>query len=197
MGSTAQFTTCLLPPCQILKRPTPSDPAPACNPQIFNDAIHVRTVVFVDEQHCKPENEMDDNDARSWHWVLYDTTTDPDKRAPIGTLRLIPPPHVPNEHPLDKPYVALSRVALLQQYRGAGLARVLVETALTWAAERHLELQESEARPWTGYVLVHAQVTVEKMYERLGFVTDPSMGIWPEEGMDHVGMWKMVDLPSV
>ncbi|PGH30080.1 hypothetical protein GX50_07142 [[Emmonsia] crescens] len=196
MGSTAQFTTSLLPPPrQILTRPTPSNPAPANNPPIFNHAMHVRTVVFVDEQHCKPENEMDDNDVRSWHWVLYATTTESDKPVPVGTLRLIPPPHVPNEHKLGKPYIALSRVALLRQYRGAGLARVLVDTALNWAAEHHKELREYEDKPWTGDVLVHAQAAVENMYARLGFVTDASMGTWMEEGMDHVGMWRTVEVP--
>ncbi|OJD12072.1 hypothetical protein AJ78_07285 [Emergomyces pasteurianus Ep9510] len=167
------------------------------NPQIFNDAIYVRTVVFVDEQHCNPENEMDDNDARSWHWVLYVTTSDPSKRAPIGTLRLIPPPHTPNEHKLGRSHVALSRIALLQQYRGAGLGRALVETALGWAAEHYAELQEYEGKPWMGDVLVHAQVTVEKVYTRLGFVTDTSMGRWVEEGMDHIGMWKTLDVPPI
>ncbi|KAL2374761.1 acetyltransferase [Blastomyces gilchristii SLH14081] len=196
MGSTAQFTTSFLPPpLKSLTRPTDSNPAPANNPQIFNDAMHVRTVVFVDEQHCKPENEFDDNDARSWHWVLYATTTESEKPTPIGTLRLIPPPHEPNEHKLGRSYVALSRVALLRQYRGAGLARVLVEAALNWASEHHKALQESEDKPWIGDVLVHAQVTVEKMYARLGFVTDETMGTWVEEGMDHVGMWKTVEIP--
>jgi predicted GNAT family N-acyltransferase len=47
---------------------------------------------------------------------------------------------------------------------------------------------------WKGLVLVHAQVQGEKMYERFGFVTDEKMGKWDEEGIEHVGMWKRIDL---
>lgn len=43
-------------------------------------------------------------------------------------------------------------------------------------------------------MLVHAQVQGEKMYERFGFVTDEKMGRWDEEGIEHVGMWKRIDL---
>lgn len=49
-------------------------------------------------------------------------------------------------------------------------------------------------RTWNGLVLVHSQKAVEKVYVRQGFVTDESMGTWNEEGIDHVGMWKRIDL---
>lgn len=43
-------------------------------------------------------------------------------------------------------------------------------------------------------VLVHAQVSVEKVWEKMGFVTDPRLGRWDEEGIEHLGMWKRVDV---
>ena len=45
-----------------------------------------------------------------------------------------------------------------------------------------------------GLVLVHAQVGVQKVCNKYGFETDQSMGTWDEEGIDHVGMWKRLDL---
>ena len=40
-------------------------------PVIFLDAIAVRVPVFVDEQQCSAEKEIDEDDPRSWHWVAY------------------------------------------------------------------------------------------------------------------------------
>ncbi|PGH10696.1 hypothetical protein AJ79_05287 [Helicocarpus griseus UAMH5409] len=223
MGSTTPtkptFTTALLPPPgPSLTRPTLLDPSPQRNPPLFNDAMHVRTVVFVDEQRCVLENEMDADDARSWHWVLYN-----DQQKPVGVIRLVPPPHAAHEDVvkeysagvikgfdgkevqvgersyadsknLGSAYVKLTRVALLKEYRGMGLARVLIDTALEWAVKNWRVLGEGEGKPWSGLVLVHAQVVAEGMYARLGFVTDKSMDIWVEEGIEHVGMWKQVDM---
>ncbi|KAK8211281.1 acyl-CoA N-acyltransferase [Phyllosticta paracitricarpa] len=108
------------------------------------------------------------------------------------------------------PYIKLGRLAILQPYRKLGLARLLVRTALDWAAQHpHLlcpppspeavELAKVEGREgaldgWDGRALVHAQVHLEKFYASFGFVRDESMGIWDEEGIDHVGMWLTLKL---
>ncbi|KAK7525978.1 uncharacterized protein IWZ02DRAFT_497875 [Phyllosticta citriasiana] len=100
------------------------------------------------------------------------------------------------------PYIKLGRLAILQPYRKLGLARLLVRTALDWAAQHpHLlcpppspeavELAKVEGREgaldgWDGRALVHAQVHLEKFYGSFGFVRDENMGIWDEEGIDHV-----------
>ena len=149
----------------------------------------------------------------------------------IGVIRLVPPPHAPHclggstaetpegspkhghEHEqaheeeydmLHEPYIKLTRVAVLPEYRGKGIARHLVETAVDWARQWPGEIQAAADRvrrdvydanasayaKWNGLVLVHAQVSVEGMYQRLGFKTDEGMGRWDEEGIDHVGMWR-------
>lgn len=94
---------------------------------------------------------------------------------------------------------------------GLGLSRLLIDAALSWVsqnseaiipplspatAEQHrLELgQDPEMVAFKGLVLVHAQTTVEKVWTRHGFVKDESMGVWFEEGIAHVGMWKRIDL---
>ena len=105
---------------------------------------------------------------------------------------------------LHEPYIKLTRVAVLPEYRGKGIARHLVETAVDWARQWPGEIQAAADRvrrdvyntnasayaKWNGLVLVHAQVSVEGMYQRLGFETDEGMGRWDEEGIDHVGMWR-------
>ncbi|KAL1864629.1 hypothetical protein Plec18167_009694 [Paecilomyces lecythidis] len=226
MGSNAlpAMTTILQPPPgRSVVRPTAADPRPPQNPPTFTDAMIVRTKVFIEEQKCSEEGELDEDDARSWQWVIYadetSTSTDGQKKTPIGVIRLVPPPHEPHEaliHPekaaelpkyelSHEPYVKLTRVAVLPEYRGRGLGRFLVDTALRWAAERPGEIdaayaqvagdeqKQGQTRPWKGLALVHAQVQVEQMYERLGFVTDEALGRWYEEGIEHVGMWRRVD----
>lgn len=78
-----------------------------------------------------------------------------------------------------------------------GLGGRLVEAAVEWMRkrenrERVVEVVDGEG--WDGWILVHAQVAARKAWEAFGFVVDESMGVWDEEGIDHVGMWRSVDL---
>ena len=98
-------------------------------PLIFKDAMSVREEVF-GEQGVPLEAEFDEDDARSWHWVVYasvsTSSSSPPKnmltrsdsgnspvdgvkcasataqRLAVGTIRLIPPPHGPNKYVEDK-----------------------------------------------------------------------------------------------
>ncbi|RYP93756.1 hypothetical protein DL770_000128 [Monosporascus sp. CRB-9-2] len=100
-------------------RTRPHDQQPAHVPKVFCDAMEVREAVFVREQEVPLENELDADDPRSCHWVVYasvNETTEPEQRdaatgevvrprrsetrtQPIGTLRVVPFPHPP--HPQD------------------------------------------------------------------------------------------------
>jgi len=192
---------------------------PNSNPSVFQDAMTVRMRVFVDEQGCSADAEIDEDDARSWQWVISTTAPDSGTSIPVAVIRLVPPPQMPHDlltHPdvtSDFPYdwahepcIKLTRVAVLSQYRGLGLGRRLVEIALEWAMQHAAEIDEAAARvatrshwterpvQWQGLVLVHAQVQVEKMYKGLGFQTDESLGRWDEEGIEHVGMFRRVEV---
>jgi predicted GNAT family N-acyltransferase len=196
--------------------------------------MKVRVRVFVDEQHCSADAEIDSDDARSWQWVIYaspstESTSPPTSTTtPVAVIRLVPPPQTPHEllthpHPTDpntnnppaydwthEPCIKLTRVAVLPEYRGFGLGRRLVETALTWAASHAGEIDAAAVQlasqfskkedstgvleAWRGLVLVHAQVDVERMYRGLGFVTDEGLGRWDEEGIEHVGMFRRVEV---
>ena len=68
--------------------------------------------MFVHEQHCALETELDADDPRSWHWVAQcaehnslgagdsneDGLRDEIGFVSVGTLRLVPPPHA--KHPV-------------------------------------------------------------------------------------------------
>lgn len=233
-----------------------ADPGKAI-PQGFIDAMIVREEVFVKEQKVPLENELDEDDRRSFHWVAYvsmpakqtspdiksqdgKSNVNPNRRVststkvPVGTIRLVPPPHGPHPHPkpsshrksdaLDgegrkdsmvvhdgkEAYIKLGRMAVIKDLRGYGISDLLLKTALKFAAENPskvtpdydptwVEAMKQEydrgARiEWKGLVLLHAQVGVQKLYRKYGFETDESMGVWNEEGIDHVAMWKRLDI---
>ncbi|KAI8932957.1 hypothetical protein NX059_010426 [Plenodomus lindquistii] len=160
-------------------------------------------------------------------------------RVPVATIRLIPPPHGPNkyinssngdkhadadapediaeQHHPNEPYVKLGRLAALKPYRGLGLARLLVNTALDFAtnnpekiysppsptALEKAQMQGSHREreiTWQGLVMIHAQTNLKAMWEKHGFheellgedgeVEIQAEPHWMEEGIEHVGMWK-------
>lgn len=177
----------------------PAEPRPNGAPKVFLDAMDVRIKVFCDEQKCALEPELDEDDPRSFHWVMYQTApaspagADREPQA-VSVLRIVPPPHGahPNgyEDAHEEPYCKIGRVATLAHARGQGLSRRLIEEALSWIAAH----PRGVGHGWKGNVLAHAQVDVEKMYQRQGFVTDERLGRWDEEGIDHLGMWRRVRL---
>jgi len=146
-------------------------------------------------------------------------------KIPIGTIRLVPPPHprpAPGEGPSqtakynvqktdDEPkeaYIKLGRLAVIKEFRKAGISKLLVETALAFARENPYEV-EPQLDPasleylkkgkglgvhFKGLVLIHAQIGVQKVWRRFGFEVDESMGTWDEEGIQHVGMWRKMDV---
>ncbi|KAI9893296.1 MAG: hypothetical protein M1814_000425 [Vezdaea aestivalis] len=200
-------------------------------PPHFIDAMTVREEVFVKEQKVSSENEVDDDDPRSFHWVVFASVSSADKdtgnqsnRKPVGVLRLVPPPH--DLHPEkahgqetrpgvikkttmydgQEPYAKLGRLATLKAYRGLGLGKLLVNAAVEWAranpdailipmspATKEAVGPDNEVS-WNGLFLIHAQSSAKRIWERLGFVRDEELGHWDEEGMDHVAMWRRVEV---
>lgn len=200
-------------------------------PQDFIDAMIVREAVFVKEQGVPLQNELDEDDPRSFHWVAYasvpakhaspDSATDSENRrkststkVPVATIRLVPPPHPPHhQNPTwlhkQETYVKLGRLAVLPEYRGQGISGMLILDALKFIKEHPNDVlaymtpsgkerldAEGKGSDFNGLVLVHAQVGVQKVWRKFGFVTDDSMGTWDEEGIEHVGMWKTIDVTA-
>ena len=79
---------------------------------------------------------------------------------------------------------------------------MLVEEALRWAAGHRGEVVrdwrgedgEVGVGVWKGLLLLHAQVGVQGWYGSLGWQTDVGMGRWDEAGIEHVGMWRRVEV---
>lgn len=130
----------------------------------FPDAYDVRHDVFIEEQDVDEEIEMDGRDDEATHFVVYDTADD----RPVGTARL---------RYEDDGSGKAERVAVLREYRGRGVGRLVME---------HVE---SEARE-NGCPNVHlnAQTAVEGFYERLGYETVGEEFV--EAGIPHVEMVK-------
>lgn len=115
-------------------------------------------------------------------------------------------PIQPNHHPTSlwdgrEPYVQLGRMATLSEYRGCGVAKQLLNAAMDWAGQNKDKFRVEGAdedgdgdkrEGWRGLVLSHAQRNVRRWYEKMGFVEDDGLGVWWEEGIEHVGMWKRV-----
>ena len=112
----SEFIAFLPPPGIALAKYNPKElhsSQPADVPEVFRDAMSVRDEVFGEEQHIPRENDFDQDDARSFHWVAYASVgasseqqtgaaKDTDRKGStanklaIGTIRLVPPPHPPH-----------------------------------------------------------------------------------------------------
>ncbi|KAL8727692.1 MAG: hypothetical protein Q9166_005865 [cf. Caloplaca sp. 2 TL-2023] len=187
---------------------------PPNTPALFLSALAVRIPVFITEQKCSLDGEIDADDARSWHWVAFSDS------QPVATLRLVPVPTTNaggmlmekgerRSEPYYRPtklwdgvelYIKIGRMATLSSHRGQGIARRLLEESMVWAAAHPGELLpdadavEGMTLEWNGLVLSHAQKSVQGWWEKMGFQLDEGLGVWWEEGIEHVGMWRRLQL---
>lgn len=102
-------------------------------------AMQIREAVFIQEQQIAAEDEWDEQDAVSLHFVMYE-----DER-PVATARLL----------MDN---SIGRVAVLKSSRGLGLGKVLMQAVIDHARD---EQRKS--------VRLSAQVYAIAFYESLGF----------------------------
>ncbi|KAK5166620.1 uncharacterized protein LTR77_008163 [Saxophila tyrrhenica] len=141
-------------------------------------------------------------------------------KMPIGTIRATPVPY-PQQHPHpngkyetavhknNEAYVRIGRLSVVKEFRKAGIAKLLVDTALGFISAHPYETfayydqaatsqagSGAQSVDFRGLVLVHSQTGVQKVWRKYGFETDESMGEWDEEGILHVGMWKRLDLSN-
>lgn len=80
---------------------------------------------------------------------------------------------------------------------GDGLGRAEDDSAQSAGDSDTKEQKPEEELPqWKGLVLAHAQIGVLKMYEKIGFKVDEGMGTWWEDGIEHMGVWRRVDIAN-
>ncbi|KAE8446300.1 hypothetical protein EG329_012386 [Mollisiaceae sp. DMI_Dod_QoI] len=157
----------------------------------------IRLVPFPHPPHPEPGSS----------YVADALETDPDRDFSK------PPPYIVDRattyHDGHEPYIKLGRIAVLKEFRGAGIARLLESAAMTWAQQNPTYFNPSitavgmdsmnasrlDALPvWKGLVCVHAQEQVAKTWAKWGFRRDEGMGTWMEEGIPHVGMFQRLNL---
>jgi predicted GNAT family N-acyltransferase len=115
-------------------------------------------------------------------------------------------------HDGREPYLKLGRWAVRKEFRGRGLANLLVKTAFDWAEKNpkffnpHLDVLtldqsgqtvDAHRTVWRGLVCIHAQEYIAWAWAKLGFRLDEGMGKWTEAGIPHVGMFQRLVLPKL
>jgi predicted GNAT family N-acyltransferase len=112
-------------------------------------------------------------------------------------------------HDGTEPYVKLGRLAVLKEFRGHKLASLLVKTAFQWLRSNPNEFVQSVTRVgleslgaaedakipyWDGLVCIHAQIVAIEFWKTLGFEKDDLMGTWWEDGIEHCGMFRRLEI---
>lgn len=107
--------------------------------KLEQDAKFIRKQVFIIEQNIPEEEEWDDQDMISDHFVVYD------QDQPIATARLLQNNSV-------------GRVAVLKAYRGQGIGRMIM-----------LEIIRQAHQQDRKFLQLSSQVHATSFYEKLGF----------------------------
>jgi predicted GNAT family N-acyltransferase len=107
--------------------------------QLQHDAKLIRSMVFIEEQNISEADEWDEQDAISLHFVVYA------QDQAIATARLLE-----NN--------SIGRVAVLQQYRGEGIGKLLMQQIIQVAKQQN-----------RAFLQLSAQVYAIRFYENLGF----------------------------
>jgi predicted GNAT family N-acyltransferase len=130
----------------------------------FELAYQIRVNVFVHEQQIAIEEELDEQDPLSVHFIVFETLTN----KPVATCRLVP----------DKDHCHLGRMCILEEYRSIGLGKLMSDKF------------DTEARK-LGYktITIHAQKYAQPFYEKIGYQLMDKPSFF-EVGIEHVHMAK-------
>ncbi|MCZ0756183.1 GNAT family N-acetyltransferase [Anoxybacillus sp. J5B_2022] len=131
---------------------------------LYQDALYVRRLVFVEEQHVPVEEEIDHFEDEAIHFVLYDET----KPVGAGRLRL-----------LDEATSKIERICVLHDYRKKGIGRLLME---------HIE--QVAKQHGAAKAKLNAQTHAEPFYKKLGYETISD--VFLDAGIPHVTMVKIL-----
>ncbi|UKS56633.1 GNAT family N-acetyltransferase [Exiguobacterium acetylicum] len=127
-------------------------------PDTLYALLKLRTDIFVVEQNCAYP-ELDDQDQQATHLIVRD-----DSDRIVGCLRMY-------DHP--EKGTAIGRVAVHRSHRSVGLARQMMQRAMT-----HLQAESA--------IYLQAQAHLEGFYGSFGFqtVSEPYL----EDDIPHVDM---------
>lgn len=124
----------------------------------------IREAVFMQEQGF--ENEFDDQDHDSWHFVFFF------ENNPVGCARLFMSPNQPS-------WLTLGRVAILKEYRSQHFGKEM------------LSIIEKEAKQKNALgIELSAQCRVQNFYAKSGYL--PIGDIYMDEHCPHIHMEKRI-----
>jgi hypothetical protein len=124
------------------------------------DICSIRYEVFVGEQNVPEELEIDGLDDEAKHVLAFVDG------VPIGTGRILIDGHI-------------GRVAVLKNYRGHGIGKLIMKELMKWAHDMSLE------KVW-----LSSQWHAHSFYLDLGFVCVGE--IYKEAGIDHIKMYRVL-----
>ncbi|KPB03574.1 GNAT family N-acetyltransferase [Bacillus sp. CHD6a] len=130
----------------------------------LQDAYSVRKIVFVEEQHVPLEEEIDQYEEDSTHFVLYDE----DQAVGAGRFRIV--------EGIGK----VERICVLPSYRTSkGAGRLIMNTIEEYAMTKEMHVLK-----------LNAQTHAEAFYAKLGYETISD--IFMDAGIPHVTMTKNI-----
>ncbi|UPT66666.1 MAG: GNAT family N-acetyltransferase [Sphingobacteriales bacterium JAD_PAG50586_3] len=130
----------------------------AADIELFETACQIRRKVFVDEQKVSAEEEFDEFEENSRHYLVYSDG------QPAGTARWR---YTDNG-------IKLERFAMLKEYRNKKVGSIILKRIL------------SDVEGLSDYIYLHAQVPAVNFYAREGFEKTGPM--FSECDIDHYKM---------
>lgn len=134
-------------------------------------ALAIREVVFIEEQHVPETVERDAEDAKAYHVIAFQGG------HAIGTGRLVMLPEPPPGK--TGTWAQIGRMAVLQSHRKAKVGSKLLTT-----------LEAEARRRGVNGILLHAQLFALEFYKKQGY--EPVGGVFMEGGIEHLEMHKQL-----
>ncbi|MDY7230909.1 GNAT family N-acetyltransferase [Hyalangium rubrum] len=149
--------------------PQPVTIVPITNEGELFQALAIREVVFIEEQHVPEGIERDAEDAKAYHVLAIQGG------HAIGTGRLVMLPQPPPER--QGSWAQIGRMAVLQSSRKARVGSMLLEA-----------LEEEARRRGVNGIMLHAQLFALEFYKKHGYEAVGS--VFMEAGFEHLEMHK-------
>ena len=143
--------------------------SPISNEGELFQALAIREVVFIEEQHVPEGIERDAEDARAYHVLAMQGG------HAIGTGRLVMLPQPPTGE--SGQWAQVGRMAVLQSHRKGGTGSKLL-----------LALEDEAKRRGVRGIILHAQLYALEFYKKHGYA--PVGAVFEEAGMPHLEMHK-------
>lgn len=129
----------------------------------IDDAIEIRRIVFIDEQHFSPETEPDNLDSKAYHVIIYR------EAVPVATGRVFKKE--------DSSVYIIGRVAVLKEHRKDGTGSLLMH-----------ELEKLAKSLGASAIELSAQCAAQGFYEKNGYGAYGD--IYFDEHCEHISMTK-------